>query len=104
MQYEPIKKLYKLFKTYINDAERINVSIPFPQINRRIKGLLPLNKKEDATIALIQEKILNYVPFQLIFSRAPSRAYTAAFYWQVTKHYIQVTGLSGTIWIIASKL
>ena len=56
MQYEPIKQLYKLFKIYINDAERINVSIPFPQINRRIKGLLPLNKKEDATIALIHEK------------------------------------------------
>ena len=56
MQYEPIKQLYKLFKIYINDAERIIVSIPFPQINRRIKGLLPLNKREDATIALIQEK------------------------------------------------
>lgn len=57
MQYEPIKQLYKLFKKYINDAERIIVSIPFPQINRRIKGLLPLNKKEHATIALIQEKV-----------------------------------------------
>ena len=54
MQYKPIKQLYTLFKKYINDAERIIVSIPFPQINRRIKGLLPLNKKEDATIALIQ--------------------------------------------------
>jgi len=55
MQYEPIKQLYKLFKIYINDAQRIYVSIPFPQINRRIKGLLPLNKKEHASIALIHE-------------------------------------------------
>jgi len=43
MQYEPIKQFYKLFKKYINDAERIIVSIPFPQINRRI--ILPLKKK-----------------------------------------------------------
>ena len=57
MQFDPIKQLYKLFKIYINDAERIIVNIPFPQINRRIKGLLPLNIKEDATIALIQEKV-----------------------------------------------
>ena len=57
MKYEPIQLLYKLFKKYINDSERIIVNIPFPQINRRIKGLLPLNIKEDATIALIQEKV-----------------------------------------------
>jgi len=56
MQYDPIKQLYTLFKIYIYDTERINISIPFPQINRRINGLLPLNKSENAPIALIHEK------------------------------------------------
>jgi len=55
MKYKPIQLLYKLFKKYINDAERIIVNIPFPEINRRIKGILPINKKEHATIALIKE-------------------------------------------------
>ena len=54
MQYEPIKQLYKLFKKYINDAERIIVSIPFPKLIEGSKDCYL--KKEHATIALIQEK------------------------------------------------
>ena len=54
--YEPVKKLYMLFKEYINEDKRIIVNIPFPMINRRIKGLLAINKSEDVTIALINEK------------------------------------------------
>ena len=34
-KYEPIKKLYMLFKEYINEDRRIKVNIPFPEINRR---------------------------------------------------------------------
>ena len=54
--YEPIKKLYMLFKEYINEDRRIKINIPFPEINRRIKGLLAINKSEEVTIALINEK------------------------------------------------
>ena len=55
-KYEPVQKLYILFKKYIQNAERIIVNIPFPEINRRIKGVLAINKKEDVTIALMKEK------------------------------------------------
>ena len=43
-------------KEYINEGERITVNIPFPEINRRIKGILAISKREDVTIALLNEK------------------------------------------------
>ena len=54
--YEPIKELYKLFKEYIKEDKRIKVNIPFPMINRRIKGILARNKNEDCSIGLINEE------------------------------------------------
>ena len=54
--YEPVKKLYDFFRTYIDTGDRIVVNIPFPMINRRIKGVLAINKREDVTIALLNEK------------------------------------------------
>ena len=39
MTYEPVKLLYKKFKEYITEGQRIVVNIPFPEINRRIKGI-----------------------------------------------------------------
>ena len=54
--YDPVKKLYLKFKEYISEGDRLIVNIPFPEINRRIKGVLAINKKEDVTIALMKEK------------------------------------------------
>ena len=56
IKYEPVRKLYELFKKYIDDAERIEVNIPFPDINRRIKGLLAISLKEETWINLKNEK------------------------------------------------
>ena len=56
MTYEPIKKLMLLFKEYINEDKNVKVSIPFPEINRRIKGKLATNVKEEVNFALINEK------------------------------------------------
>ena len=56
VKYEPIKKLYKLFKEYINEDRRIEVNIPFPEIDRRIKGLLAISIKEDTYVNLKYEK------------------------------------------------
>ena len=55
-KFEPVKKLYIKFKEYIGVGERLIVNIPFPEINRRIKGVLAINKREDVTIALLNEK------------------------------------------------
>lgn len=54
--YEPVKKLYLKFQEYIREGERLLVNIPFPEINRRIKGVLAINKKEDVVISLMNEK------------------------------------------------
>ena len=56
IRYEPIKKLYEHFKDFIDNGNHIKVNIPFPMINRRIKGELMPNKKADSTICLSHEK------------------------------------------------
>lgn len=55
-RYEPIKKLYGNFKDFIENGNHIKVNIPFPMVNRRIKGELMPNKKADSTICLKHEK------------------------------------------------
>ena len=54
--YDPVRKLFEKFKEYISEGERLIVNIPFPEVNRRIKGVLAINKREDVTIALMNEK------------------------------------------------
>lgn len=54
--YEPVKKLYLKFKEYISEGVRLIINIPFPEINRRIKGVLAINKREDVVISLMNEK------------------------------------------------
>ena len=56
MNYEPIKKLYAKFKEYIQEGNRIEVNIPFPEINRRIKGILAISVREEVWINLKNEK------------------------------------------------
>ena len=56
IKYEPIFKLYELFKEYINEGRRIEVNIPFPDIHRRIKGLLAISVREEVWINLQTEK------------------------------------------------
>ena len=40
-----------MFK-YIKTGERIIVNIPFPEINKRIEGVLAINTKEEVAIRL----------------------------------------------------
>ena len=54
-KYEPIKKLYGFCKTYIAEGERILVNIPFPEIKRRIKGLLAISINEEVWLKLEKE-------------------------------------------------
>ena len=56
INYEPIKKLYEKFKEYINEGKRIEINIPFPEVNRRIKGLLAISVREEVWINLKNEK------------------------------------------------
>ena len=54
--YEPVKKLYIIFKKYIQEGNREEISIPFPEINRRIKGVLAISIKEEVWVSLKNEK------------------------------------------------
>ena len=56
ISYEPIKKLYLILKKYNQEGNRTEVNIPFPEINRRIKGILPMSMKEEPTVRLVYEK------------------------------------------------
>lgn len=56
LTYGPIKKLYEKFKEYIQEGNRIEVNIPFPEINRRIKGILAISVREEVWINLKNEK------------------------------------------------
>jgi len=53
-QYDEIKELYRLFKIYIDNGERIEIKINFPAIQRRIVGVLAINKREKVWIKLEQ--------------------------------------------------
>ena len=54
--YEPIKQLYNLFKLYIENGDRLLINIPFIEINKRIEGVLAINKNEEVTIRIKNEK------------------------------------------------
>jgi len=54
-KYEPIKQLYGLFKIYIAEGKRTLVNIPFPEIKRRIKGLLATSVNEKVWLKLEKE-------------------------------------------------
>lgn len=56
IQYEEIKKLFKLIQIFIREGNKIKVSIPFPMIERRIKGELLPGKREKSWIKLEIEK------------------------------------------------
>ena len=54
-EYDPIKQLYVLFREYINEDKRIEVNIPFPMVNRRIRGILATSINEKVWIKLESE-------------------------------------------------
>ena len=56
MKYQPIQKLMKILNNYVKNGERTKVSIPFPEINRTIRGILATSKKEEVYIKLEYEK------------------------------------------------
>lgn len=53
--YEPIRKLYDMMRIYINQGERVIINIPFPEIKKRIEGVLAVNVKEDVVLRLSNE-------------------------------------------------
>ena len=53
--YQPIRVLYNLLQTYIQDGERIEVNIPFPEIHKQIVGVLAIRLTEPVVVKLTKE-------------------------------------------------
>ena len=56
IDYEPIKQFYSIMFNYIRTGERTIVNIPFPQMNKRIEGVLATNIREEVALRLKYEK------------------------------------------------
>ena len=53
--YEPIRALYNLLQKYIQEDERIEVNIPFPEIHKQIVGVLAIRLTEPVVVKLTKE-------------------------------------------------
>lgn len=52
ISYEPIKDLFKQMQTYIQTGTKIELNIPFPEMNVTIKGVLAIQKREKVWVKL----------------------------------------------------
>ena len=55
IQYEPIKDLFLILKDYVDNGGVKEINIPFPMINKRIKGHLPDTLNDQCYVALKHE-------------------------------------------------
>ena len=55
-EYDAVKQFYKLMLQYISSGERTLVDIPFPEMKKRIEGVLAININEPVAIRLKYEK------------------------------------------------
>ena len=55
MTYEPVKLLYKKFKEYITEGQKLLLIFPFLKSIDELR-ILAISKNEDVTIALLNEK------------------------------------------------
>lgn len=54
-QYPAIKELYNFLKEYQTNNYSININIKFPEIDRKIIGVLPINPKNEPIIKLVKD-------------------------------------------------
>lgn len=55
IQYEAVKELFKILQDYVNNGGKRKISIPFPMIGRRIKGILSDTINEKSFVKLEKE-------------------------------------------------
>ncbi len=55
MAYEPIKELYVILNDYVKNGGTKEINIPFPTINKRIKGILSETINQECCICLKHE-------------------------------------------------
>ena len=53
-EHDEIKELFQIISAYIKTGDKQTINIPFPAINKRIKGVLEPNTSKDSCIRLIE--------------------------------------------------
>jgi Ethanolamine utilization protein EutJ (predicted chaperonin) len=51
---DEIKELFQIISAYIKTGDKQTINIPFPAINKRIKGLLEPNTSKESCIRLVE--------------------------------------------------
>lgn len=51
-KYDSVKKLYVEIQRYVQTGERIEIKIPFPEIGRKILGVLATNVREQVWVKM----------------------------------------------------
>lgn len=55
-QFLPIKELYKLLQEYQQNDYSVNININFPEIGKKIVGVLPINVKNKPIVKIVSSK------------------------------------------------
>lgn len=50
--YPAVKKLLEKLTEYVNEGHNMKFTIPFPELNKKIKAVLPIHKKEKCVVVL----------------------------------------------------
>jgi Ethanolamine utilization protein EutJ (predicted chaperonin) len=53
-EHDEIKELFQIISAYIKTGDKQTINIPFPAINKRIKGLLEPNTSKESCIRLVE--------------------------------------------------
>ena len=53
-EHDEIKQLFQMMGAYVKTGDKQSINIPFPAINKRIKGTLEPNTSKDSCIRLIE--------------------------------------------------
>jgi len=51
-KYPAIHTLIEELTRYVKEGVRIELSIPFPEMNKKIKGVLAVNKREECMVVM----------------------------------------------------
>jgi Ethanolamine utilization protein EutJ (predicted chaperonin) len=53
-EHDEIKELFQILSAYVKNGDKQAINIPFPAINKRIKGTLEVNTSKESCIRLIE--------------------------------------------------
>lgn len=56
IEFEAVRKLFKMMSTYVADGTRQEINIDFPEFSRKIRGVLATSSKEPVWVKLEKKR------------------------------------------------